>query len=421
LQNFKLFFENLSNDSNLKSQILGSAFFREIRYMGGKLYFVGGATRDHYLGLPSKDIDVIISNISPEQLTGILGKHGSVNSVGESFGVIKFVPKEFEVSEPIDIALPRKERPMKPEEREVYKQKYGKYPSAYQAFTVEPDHFLKIEDDLLRRDFTINAIAHDHLGNSIDPYGGVKDIKNKVIRMVSAKNFSEDPLRMLRGVQFASRFGFKIESKTFDSIRRNASLISGIPGERILVEMEKIVKKGDQLLGAKLLCETSLWQEISRLSCKDHNEDAALFKQSERSKTLAEFLFLMMFKVASFEEASSVSKRLKCDTITEKHIKGLYYAWDKQNEENPHVIVFNLNRIHPTCLQLLVLPEVVKSSISSDMPKSVKDLSVDGGDLMGMGYKGEEISNAFNDILSRIFSGAMSNSREEIINHLHNS
>lgn len=416
MQNFKLFFESLSEAADLKSQILESSFLKEIRYMGGRLYFVGGATRDHYLGTPSKDIDVIISNIPADQLTNILKKHGTVSSVGESFGVIKFIPNEFKVSEPIDIALPRKERPMTAEERENYKQKYGKYPSAYQAFTVEPDHFLKIEDDLLRRDFTINAIAHDHLGNSVDPHGGVRDIKNKVIRMVSAKNFSEDPLRMLRGIQFASRFGFKIESKTFDAIKKNASLINGIPGERILVELEKIVKKGNQLLGAKLLCETSLWQEISSLSCKDHSKDAALFEESEKSKTIAEFLFLMMFNVASSQEASSLIKRLKCEIITEKQIKGLYYAWE--SDDNPNLVVFNLNRIHPTCLRLLVLPQHVKSSISSDMPKSVKDLQINGSDLMSLGYKGEDISSAFSNILRQIFNGSIGNSKEEIIDFL---
>lgn len=419
MQSFKIFFENLSGSPDTKGQILSSKFFKEIRYMGGSVYFVGGNTRDGYLGIPSKDVDLVISNIPINQLEEILKKHGEVNRVGESFGVIKFIPNEFEVQEPIDIALPRTERPMTSDEKETYKNKYKKYPSAYQSFTAEPDHFLKIEDDLFRRDFTINAIAHDHLGNVIDPHEGLKDIKNKTIRMVSAKNFSEDPLRMLRGVQFASRFKFKIETKTFDTIKRNASLISGIPGERILIELEKIVSKGDQLLGAKLLCETSLWQEISSLYCKNHDHDAHLFALSSESKTVAEFLFLMMFGVASAKDAHSTAQKLKCDLVTEKQIKGLYYAWE--SEENPHFIVFSLNRIHPTCLKLLVLPDKVRNSLKSDMPKTVKDLSVDGKDLMTLGYKGEQISDAFNAIIHQIFDGSLRNSKEDIINYLRNS
>jgi tRNA nucleotidyltransferase (CCA-adding enzyme) len=307
---------------------------------------------------------------------------------------------------------------MTQEEKESYKLERGKYPSAYQAFKMEPDHTLGVESDLQRRDFTINAMAQDHMGNTIDPHGGKRDIKNKVIRMVSIKNFSEDPLRMLRGVQFASRFGFKIESKTFEAIRKNAESIKGIPGERILLEIGKIVTKGDQLLGAKLLCETNLWQEISNLSCKDHNQNAHLFSLSNNSKTIAEFLFLMIAGVASLDEAFKLTKRLKCEIITEKQIKGLYYAWD--NEENPHMVVFKLNKIHPSCLNLLVLPENIKMSISSDMPKSVKEIDISGNDLMGLGYKGEAISQVFDSILNKIFSGTLTNSKEEILNYLSN-
>ncbi len=423
MRNFKLFFENIS--SALKEQVLKSSFFREIRYMGGRIYFVGGFIRDFHLNMESKDIDLIVSNMPHKQLLDILKKHGEVNEVGESFGVLKFVPREFEVSEPIDIALPRTERPMTQEEKEEYKRKNGKYPSAYQAFKADPDHTLGVESDLQRRDFTINAIAQDHMGNNIDPHGGVSDISKKVIRMVSPRNFSEDPLRMLRGVQFASRFpGFKIESKTFEAIRNHAELIKGIPGERILVEIEKIVTKGNQLVGAKLLCETNLWQEISNLSCFNHDSNADLFSLSNRSKTVSEFLFLMTSYVTNLDETLNLAKRLKCDLLTEKQIRGLYYAWDRsrfEKEDNPHIVVFNLNKLHPSCLKLLVLPRDVKESIASDMPKSVKDLKVNGNDLMSLGFKGENISSAFSSVLHQIFNDNLSNSKDDILRYLSRS
>lgn len=435
MNNFKLFFESLS--SELKDKVINSDFLKEIRYMGGRIHFVGGFVRDSHLGIESKDIDLIVSNIPHDQLFDMLEKHGKVSKVGESFGVLKFVPNEFAVSEPIDIAVPRTERPMNQQEKEAYKSKYGKFPSSYQAFAVEPDHLLKVEDDLIRRDFTINAIAQDLMGNFVDPYGGAQDIQNKLIKMVSPRSFSDDPLRMLRGVQFASRFGFEIEPKTFEAIKRNAELIKGIPGERILLEIEKIVKKGDQLLGAKLLCETNLWQEISKLSCKDHDKDHKLFQLSQNSKNISEFLFLMMFgtksqpiiykhghdgKDVEEHQAINVCRRLKCDLITEKQVKGLFFAWNQSIslENNSHTIVFYLNRIHPTCLSLNVLPERIKSSIESDMPKSFADVRISGDDVMKLGYKGQEVGNVLKHIINKIFNNSLVNSREEITTYLSN-
>lgn len=425
---FKLFVEASSGE--LKEKVLNSQFFRSILAKGGKPHFVGGFIRDSHLNKESKDIDIIVSGIPAEDLENLLKSFGKVNKVGESFGVLKFEPFEFEVEEPIDIALPRTERPMNQQEKENYKIKYGKYPSAYQAFATDPDHDLPVHSDLGRRDFTMNAIAQDHLGNYLDPYSGVEDIKNGKIRMVDKKVFSQDPLRMLRGVQFASRFGFEIEPETFKEIKENAKLISGIPGERILIELEKIVYKGDQFLGAKLLCKTNLWQEISGLRCTEHKKE-----DFEKSKKLSEFLFLMMFDArellnykepnsepAKVEEhlALSICKKLKCDLITEKQVKGLFFAWSQSRkpDTDPHSIVFYLNKIHPSCLSLNVLPNNIKESINSDMPKSFADLKVSGDDLIRMGYKGEDIGKKLKDVLIKIFNGELRNDKEEIISYI---
>jgi len=407
---FRIFLESLTGE--IKEKILNSEFFKAILANKGKPHFVGGAIRDFYLNKKSKDIDIIVSGISSEDLIYLLRNFGKVDEVGQSFGVIKFNPDEFEVDEPIDIALPRTERPMNQDEKEEYKKRVGKYPSAYQAFTTTPDHSLPVHSDLGRRDFTINAIAQDHLGNIIDPYNGKEDIKNKIIRMVDKKAFSQDPLRMLRGVQFASRFDFNIEPDTFKEIKDNASLIKGIPGERILIEIEKIVQKGDQLIGADLLCETGLWQEISRLSCSNHSKE-----MFDKSKQLSEFLYLMMVESADVNKALEVCKKLKCDLLTEKQLKGLYFAHQKK-EENPNIIAFELNRIHPSCLNLNLLPEDVKKSISSDIPKSIADLDISGNDLMALGYKGQEIGSILKDVIMQILNGKINNSKEEIFNYI---
>jgi len=406
----------------LKAKILASDFLRSIRNAGGEIYFVGGAVRDLHLNRPSKDIDAMVKGIPLQTLATILAQHGKVNEVGQSFGIIKFSPNEFPVSEPLDIAIPRTERPMTPDEKEQYKTTYGKYPSSYQAFITNSNHSLGVEEDLKRRDFTINAMAQDQHGNLIDPHGGMEDIKNKQIKMVDPKAFSQDPLRMLRAVQFAARFGFDIEPATFEEIRKNVDLISGIPGERVLTEIEKIVSKGNQFIGAKLLCKTSLWQEITKLQCKNFGPKAALF---EKSKSISEFMFLMLYGVTNFEGASKICNKLKCENVTIKQLKALYLAWEERDSPKslkdiaqairPYMTVFRMKKIHPTSLELKVLPNEILEALASSMPKSHGELEIDGNDLILLGFKGPEIKKALDVIIGKIFSGELQNSKDEIV------
>jgi len=177
-------------------------FLPAIEKAGGKVYQVGGAVRDTYLNRQSKDLDIMVSGLSPDKLMAILKPFGVPNMVGESFAVIKFKPHG--AKEDIDIALARTDKQIG---------------DGHKGVEVSTDPSLTVDDDLIRRDFTINAIAKDVRGNIIDPYGGVQDLKDKVIRMVSPQAFADDPLRMMRAVQFAARFGFTIEPKTLNLYR----------------------------------------------------------------------------------------------------------------------------------------------------------------------------------------------------------
>lgn len=200
-------------------------FKAEIEQAGGKIYSVGGAVRDGILNKPSKDLDLLITGLPLDKIEQILTKYGRTDNVGKSFGIIKFNhPKLGE----LDIAIPRTER--------------ANGQGGYQGFDVVADHELPIEKDLERRDFTINAMAKDSDGNMIDPYNGQQDLKDKMIRMVNPQAFKDDPLRMIRAVQFAARFGFGIEPQTMEAIKENAARIKEISPERILIEFDKIIK-----------------------------------------------------------------------------------------------------------------------------------------------------------------------------------
>jgi tRNA nucleotidyltransferase (CCA-adding enzyme) len=201
----------------------------------GKIYEVGGVVRDRFLSpiLSDEDIDYLVTGIPIDQLCSLFSKFGKVDLVGKSFGVIKFTPfKKYSPTEKpktYDIALPRKE----------FSTGVG-----HKDFQVEFDHNLKVEDDLSRRDFTINAMAQDlSTGKLVDPMGGKKDLRKSIIKITYPDSFKDDPLRMLRAVQFASRFEFDIEEKTYESMCENVSLITTVSPERIQDELNKLLLK----------------------------------------------------------------------------------------------------------------------------------------------------------------------------------
>jgi tRNA nucleotidyltransferase (CCA-adding enzyme) len=218
----------------------------------GKIYEVGGAVRDKYISpiLPDKDKDYLVTGIPMEDLCSLLREFGKVDLVGRSFGVIKFLPhKKYDGENVFDIALPRKE--------------YSTGPG-HKDFKVEFDHNLGVEEDLCRRDFTINAVAEDlSTKKLVDPLGGKRDIKRRLIRITNPNSFKDDPLRMLRAVQFAARFEFELEEETLASLRENVDLISFVSPERIQEELNKLLLKAKYpSVGFRLMQRTGLLKRI---------------------------------------------------------------------------------------------------------------------------------------------------------------
>ena len=201
-----------------------------------EVYLVGGAVRDALCGFGSKDFDFVVVGVSAKKLEKFLQKLGWVELLGKNFGVFKFVPKKLKGKiEPIDIALPRKEHVV-----------VGS--GAYKDFKVNSDHRLKIEDDLSRRDFTINAMALRVVGEVyelIDNYDGLNDLEDKIIRTVGkAKDrFAEDYSRMLRAIRFSCQLGFEIESKTKKAIIKHIKDINKKSGSEYIIPREIIAKE----------------------------------------------------------------------------------------------------------------------------------------------------------------------------------
>ena len=236
-----------------------------VREAGGRVYMVGGTLRDFLLGKTCKDLDLLVTGLPQTDLMRLLRRRGRVQRVGQAFGVLKFRPRDWDDS-PIDIALPRVETSTGVGHRD---------------FEVAFDHSLPVETDLARRDFTINAMAFDLLDERlIDPFGGHADLESRVLRQVSPLAFPEDPLRMLRGVQFASRFGLRVEPETRAAMTAHAASIGTVAPERIAMELQKLFQAPSPSHGFVLMHEVGLlphlFPEIDRLAAVHDAHSTAL-------------------------------------------------------------------------------------------------------------------------------------------------
>ncbi len=197
---------------------------QEAHALGGRALLVGGCVRDELTGVPCYDIDCEIHGVEKQALREMLSRFGRIDESGEAYGIFTLEGCG------LDIALPRLET---------------RTGQGHRDFTVTVDPFLSPERAAARRDFTVNAIMRDALtGEMIDPYGGVQDLENGVLRAVPGGQFEEDPLRVLRGAQFAARFHLAPDEKTMESMRRMP--LDSLSAPRVAAEMKKALLISDQ-------------------------------------------------------------------------------------------------------------------------------------------------------------------------------
>ena len=206
----------------MKERDIALKIAKKVKALGGSTYYVGGCVRDKLLNISSKDIDIEVHGIEVNDLISILDSIGKRKIVGESFGIFMLAGYD------IDISMPRKE---------------NKIGILHQDFDITIDPYIGTYKASLRRDFTINALMEDVLtGEIIDHFGGLDDLKNKIIRHVNDESFKEDSLRVFRGCQFASRFDFKMDRKTLELCKEID--VTNLPKERIEGELKKALLKG---------------------------------------------------------------------------------------------------------------------------------------------------------------------------------
>jgi poly(A) polymerase len=233
-------------EKNLK-QHLSHPVFKMVADCAGELnvqaYAIGGFVRDLILKRPSKDVDIVVVGSGIEIAQAVAGKIGPNTKVAvfKNFGTAMLRYNDLEV----EFVGARRE--------------------SYQRDSRKPiveDGTL--EDDQNRRDFTINALAislsRSNYGELIDPFGGLKDIENRIIRTPLDPDitYSDDPLRMMRAIRFATQLGFTIHPASLEAITRNRERIKIISKERIIDELNKIILAAKPSIGFKLLFDTGL-------------------------------------------------------------------------------------------------------------------------------------------------------------------
>ena len=221
----------------------------------GSLFAVGGRVRDELrrevegARVALKDLDYVVTGVPAPDLERRLRDIGHVDLVGASFAVFKVT---FD-GRTVDVALPRRERSVGVRHRD---------------FEIESGPEIPLEQDLARRDFRMNMIAREiPSGRLVDPYGGIDDIRNRRIDILTPETFREDPLRMLRAAQFAARFEYHLSDETLQAMREAAPLVENVSAERIADEFTKLlVQSKKPSVGFNLLHRTGVlahvWPEL---------------------------------------------------------------------------------------------------------------------------------------------------------------
>jgi tRNA nucleotidyltransferase (CCA-adding enzyme) len=211
-----------------------------LRHFGYQSYIVGGAVRDLLLGNTPQDYD-IATDARPEAVARHASQQGwrVVDRLGHNFGVVTVVSG----GQTVEVAAFRGER--------------------YGSDSHRPErvwYARHIEEDLARRDFTVNAMAMDMAGTILDPFGGRNDLQQRLLRTVGDpdQRFEEDALRMFRACRFSGQLGFIIEDRTFQAIGRHLPRVAGLSAERVRTELDKTLLGADCRAGLNVLVMSGL-------------------------------------------------------------------------------------------------------------------------------------------------------------------
>lgn len=448
---------------------------------GGTVYIVGGAVRDVVLGGSPKDIDLMVTGLTGETIETVLREKGRLDYTGKQFGVYRLRVGNNDV----EIAMPRTEVSTGP---------------MHTDFSIEVDPNLDPEADLQRRDFTGNAMAYNPItGELLDPFGGQDDLAAKRLRLVSPDSFRDDPLRIVRALTSAARHGLEPDEDMIESMKQHGAHIRHLPGERIQMEMDKLLGGSDPARAIEIAFEVGLMEQLApelsmmqdfnqfnphhdltvdkhtlqvlrKMTQLSNDPDlrlAALFHDSGkpdsfwRDEDAPEGGGGHFYKHQPKDEEGNpsgdpigqnheeVGEQLvrafmnrvrypnkRIDRVTKLVRLHMWKYFDKESgarrflrEAGDEKMAFDLFLIREAdasgkttgemnefdSTSLARAKELVQKVLDEEQAFGLKDLAVNGNDLVGLGMEGPEIGKALNMLLEVVLSDPSLNTRENLL------
>lgn len=418
---------------------------------GFQAYAVGGCVRDGLLGITPGDYDVC-TNALPEQIKSSFASY-RVIPTGEKHGTITVI-----INEPIEITTYRTE---------------GGYSDSRHPDSV--DFVSDVKEDLERRDFTVNAMAYNPQEGIVDPFGGRQDLEKGRIRCVGDpdKRFSEDALRIMRALRFASVYGFEIDPDTAGSLHKNAHLLSRVSAERLFSEMtkllmgehaHKVLAEYYDVIGVfvpEILPTVGFDQRNPHHHLDVWGHTLEVIRRSPRERIMRwsallhdlgkpeSYVFgsdnkghFPRHQIYGAKIASAVLKRLKCDNATRDAVVSLIAEHDLYfdgDERDMRYVIRRLGKeVTARALEFRIYdgasqaPDTVEEKersarraieiydkvISSGLCCTVAQLDINGNDLKDLGVRpGRQIGNILELLLDAVIDGSCPNERQGLIKY----
>ena len=378
---------------------------KRMKDSGYEAYAVGGAVRDAVIGRERGDYD-ITTNALPEETKAVFDGYRIIET-GIKHGTVTLLLD----GEPYEITTYRVDGDYKD----------NRHPESVTFTSL-------LEEDLMRRDFTVNAMAYSHDVGLRDPFGGREDAAVGLIRAVGNpyKRFDEDALRILRALRFASVLGFEIESETAEAVRKRAHLLESISKERVYAELKKLImgKDATRILKeyAEVIAPSLAGVKPEKLPRKPLFDDAEM-----QTRFSAIFLLNSDSPLADAERAFT---ELKTDKLTRSRVCDAISVYDRVSFADEKAAL----RSYADCgytaagdaMKLGVLTErfgaeEIEScclALTSGKPYELSALALRGGDVARLGFKGEEIGEALNTLLYAVIDGKVDNEKEALLHYL---